>query len=367
MTDLSGLVDLAESIARYEAWMREQLADGIVEDGLVAKHRTMREEDPFLFLRATCWRWAEAAPFLCPELMEAPHAPSVGDAHAGNFGLWRDASGRLVWGVNDFDEAARLPWPLDLVRLCASLALAIPGWKTSDIAELALDGYRAGIAEPRAMVLERGHRRLRDAFAADDAYRQDFWEEREEARPTGDVPPALRAALLAALPEPGLPVSISPRQAGAGSLGRPRFVAYCSDYRGGPIAVEVKAQLPSCWASGHEPGLSEMVAHGRFRSPDPLFHYAGGFSVRRLSPNSRKLEFGEIRSALADRLVRAMAGDLATIHAGDAAAHDSIRDALSGRKKHGWLARAAERVAIWTADEHRRYRRQPLAAAASLA
>jgi hypothetical protein len=362
-----GLLDLAESIARYEARMREQLAGGIVEDGLVEKHRTMRGKDPFLFLRATCWRWAEAAPLLCPELMEAPHVPSVGDAHAGNFGLWRDVSGRLVWGVNDFDEAARLPWPLDLVRLCASLALAIPDWKADDIAELVLDGYRAGIAEPRAMVLERGHRRLRDAFAADDEYRRDFWEEREKAKPAGKTPPALHAALLAALPEPDLPVRISSRQAGAGSLGRPRFVAYCGDYRGGPIAVEIKAQLPSCWASGHEPGLSERTAHGRFRSPDPLFHYAADFSVRRLSPNSRKLEFGEIRGALADRLVRAMAGDLAAVHAGEAAAHDAIRAALPKRNEHAWLARAAEHVAQWTAEEHRRYRREPLAAAPSLA
>ena len=27
-----------------------------------------------------------------------------------NFGTWRDADGRLVWGVNDFDEAAVMPW-----------------------------------------------------------------------------------------------------------------------------------------------------------------------------------------------------------------------------------------------------------------
>lgn len=354
MTPASELIDFAESLARYEAWMRDRLAGTIVEDGLREKHAAMRE-DAFLFLRATCWRWAEAAPLLCPELMDAPLAPSVGDAHAGNFGLWRDASARLVWGVNDFDEAARLPWPLDLVRLCASLVLTDPDWDVGDVAKNLLDGYREAIAAPRALVLERGNRRLRDAFAANDAYRRTFWEKIDKAEPTDQVPPALRAALLAALPEPGLTVTLSARQAGAGSLGRPRFVAFCADYRGGPIAVEVKAQLPSCWSYGREAGLSEAVAHGKYRSPDPTFHYDLGHAVRRLSPNSRKLEFREIRRALAARLVRAMASDLAAIHA--AGAPDPIRADLPRLTRHRWLAEAGERVARWTGQEFRRYRR----------
>src|SRR5436190_580930 len=85
----SGLPSLAESIAGYEAWMRKQLGEDLVARDLKRKHDRMREH-PFLFLRATCWRWAETAPILCPDLMDAPLAASVGDAHAGNFGLWRD-------------------------------------------------------------------------------------------------------------------------------------------------------------------------------------------------------------------------------------------------------------------------------------
>jgi len=30
---------------------------------------------------------------------------AVGDLHVENFGTWRDAEGRLIWGVNDFDES----------------------------------------------------------------------------------------------------------------------------------------------------------------------------------------------------------------------------------------------------------------------
>ena len=46
----------------------------------------------------------------------------VGDLHVENFGTWRDVEGRLVWGVNDFDEAYALPYTNDLVRLVASVA-----------------------------------------------------------------------------------------------------------------------------------------------------------------------------------------------------------------------------------------------------
>ena len=45
---------------------------------------------------------------------------AVGDIHIENFGTWRDNDGRLIWGVNDFDEAAEMPYALDLVRLTTS-------------------------------------------------------------------------------------------------------------------------------------------------------------------------------------------------------------------------------------------------------
>ena len=59
----------------------------------------------FQFLRATYWRWAETIHDVCPELADAPQVLAVGDIHLENFGTWRDVDGRLVWGVNDFDEA----------------------------------------------------------------------------------------------------------------------------------------------------------------------------------------------------------------------------------------------------------------------
>ena len=55
----------------------------------------------------------------------APQVLAVGDLHTENFGTWRDGEGRLVWGINDFDEVAVMPYTLDLVRLAASARMAI--------------------------------------------------------------------------------------------------------------------------------------------------------------------------------------------------------------------------------------------------
>ncbi|HET6969067.1 MAG TPA: DUF2252 domain-containing protein [Ornithinibacter sp.] len=46
-----------------------------------------------------------------------------GDLHAENFGTYLDADGRLVFDVNDFDEAYLGHWTWDLARFAASLAL----------------------------------------------------------------------------------------------------------------------------------------------------------------------------------------------------------------------------------------------------
>jgi uncharacterized protein (DUF2252 family) len=46
-----------------------------------------------------------------------------GDLHAENFGTYMDSNGRLVFNVNDFDEAYVGPFTWDLKRFAASLAL----------------------------------------------------------------------------------------------------------------------------------------------------------------------------------------------------------------------------------------------------
>lgn len=345
--------DLLASIERYEAGLADRFGADLDWRALAEKHALMGGKDVFVFLRATCWRWAECAPDLCPDLMGAPLAPSVGDAHAGNFGLWFDAGARLVWGVNDFDESARLPYALDLTRLCASLILADDDHDAEETAEALLDGYAGGIAAPAPVVLDGAFSWLRKLFVASGEDRRKFWDKLAGEKPA-PAPPAYGAPLSIVFPPETEALRIFRRVAGAGSLGRPRFAAF-GRWRGGPLAAEIKGAAPSCWASAREPGLAARMASGRFRSPDPSLRLEAAWTLRRLAPNNRKLEFREIERNLRGRLFVAMACDLAAIHAdgGDAAA---IRADLK-RRPSRWLARAARDVADWTRDEHRRYRR----------
>ena len=93
------------SAKAYEAWLAAALGGELVEADLAEKHDRMRD-GPFPFLRATYWRWAETVLEVCPDLASAPKVLAIGDTHVENFGCWRDAEGRLVWGANDFDDAA---------------------------------------------------------------------------------------------------------------------------------------------------------------------------------------------------------------------------------------------------------------------
>lgn len=347
---IRAMAGIHASVQAYETWLARALGDALVPDDLKAKRKKMKES-PFLFLRATCWRWAELAGELCPDLVEAPRIASVGDAHVGNFGLWRDGEGRLVWGVNDYDEAAVTAWPLDLVRLAASALLADDRLSAREVASVILEGYGEGLARPAAAVLERDGLWLRDLFAADDRKRLKEWKQLLGAKAAKAPPPArFRAALAAASPADAPKPRFAPRVAGAGSLGRMRIVASLEEYRGGPLAREAKALVPSCWNRKAAPGALQGLAGGRYRAPDPWLRLHGEVIVRRLSPNSRKLEFAEHPERGRARLLQAMARDIAAIHAADTKRLSALRADLNERKA-GWLRAAARKVAAATERE----------------
>jgi uncharacterized protein (DUF2252 family) len=115
-------VNIAKATRRYEFGLSSHTT--LVKQDLRRKHQRMAE-GVFPFLRATVYRWMQLWPEVCADVANAPRLLSVGDLHIENFGTWRDLEGRLVWGVNDFDEAAILPFTQDLVRLAASTLLAI--------------------------------------------------------------------------------------------------------------------------------------------------------------------------------------------------------------------------------------------------
>src|SRR6185369_9816550 len=99
-----------DATADFEKWLGLQMS--LIDADLKFKHEQMAK-DVFMFMRATFYRWAQTFPEVCPELSVAPKVLSVGDLHVENFGTWRDSEGRLVWGINDFDEAYPMPYPND--------------------------------------------------------------------------------------------------------------------------------------------------------------------------------------------------------------------------------------------------------------
>src|SRR5579871_1505381 len=105
-------MNIIDATTAYETWLAEHLA--LIDGDLAVKHRAMVGR-PFAFLRATFYRWMQLWPALCGALAEAPEVLAVGDLHIENFGTWRDREGRLVWGINDFDEAYPLAYAADLV------------------------------------------------------------------------------------------------------------------------------------------------------------------------------------------------------------------------------------------------------------
>ncbi|UPT92465.1 DUF2252 domain-containing protein (plasmid) [Bradyrhizobium barranii subsp. apii] len=114
-------MSFVEENTAYENWMRT--VGDVVEDDLDRKHDRM-SKNAFKFLRATFFRWAYAVKATAPEIIGLPAPLAVGDAHVENFGIWRDAETRLVWGVNDHDDAAEIPYASDILRLAVSVRLA---------------------------------------------------------------------------------------------------------------------------------------------------------------------------------------------------------------------------------------------------
>ena len=181
-----------ESAKAYETWLRAQLGDDLVAGDLRTKHLRMAEAT-FPFLRATYWRWAETILDICPEFKGAPSVLGVGDLHLENFGTWRDVDGRLVWGVNDFDEAAEMPYPLDLVRLAASALLGCPHVGTArSIANNMLRGYQRGLENPRPITLDLDYAWLRDLVVVPNPERVHFWAKMEALKPYQAAAEAIR-------------------------------------------------------------------------------------------------------------------------------------------------------------------------------
>jgi hypothetical protein len=327
----------------YEAWLATQCH--VVADDIRAKHKLMKTS-AFMFLRATYFRWAKKIDDWCPELMNAPRVLCVGDLHLENFGTWRDADGRFVWGVNDFDEAAVMPYPLDLVRLAASIRIA-PDRAVDNrkAAAVLIEGYLEGLKLPQPALLDEGETWLRPYAIGTDLESGKFWKNVDKYK-KASPPPGVVSLLKQSLPKGFTNILYRSRVAGGGSLGRPRYVAI-ADWHGGRVMREAKALVPSAWtwAYGKQPsGLLEL-ARSKYRAPDPFLDIRGKFVVRRLAPDSRKIELGnDAGSKLKTDLLQAMGFDLASIHAAGSAGIGALQHDLKTRPRN-WLYDAAKAAA----------------------
>ena len=348
------MTNIRKSVQAYEDWLAKQLGREIVAKDIAAKREKMRES-PFVFLRATYWRWAETILEACPDLADATPVLAVGDIHLENFGTWRDADGRLVWGVNDFDEAAQMPYVLDLVRLAASALLANPsrGGAAAQMCAAVLAGYAEGLKKPRPIVLDRDWAWLRELLAVSDKQRARFWSKIEEAKRT-PAPAPYRKALAEAMPEPRLDMWTARRIAGTGSLGRPRWIGV-ADWQGAPVVRELKVVFASAWTLAHGRASQAIrcaeIANGRYRARDPWYRHVGNVVVRRLSPNNRKIEAekGGVSLVTPD-LLQAMGLELANVHLGTSNSGEAIARDLKARKGDWFLANAKQAATAVTRD-----------------
>jgi hypothetical protein len=299
-------------------------------------------------MRATYFRWARTIETLLPDLANAPAVLAIGDLHLSNFGTWRDAEGRLVWGVNDFDDAAIMPYAFDLVRLCASVrltdSLAI---KAPEAAVSIIAGYKDGLAAPRASLLDGQEAWLRPFLAASDTERRKFWQEIDELTPAGPDK-AVRKGFKKSFPDGISDLRIFTQSKGGGSLGRPRFVA-TAEWRGGRIVREAKAVVPSAWEWAHDAAKNATshfldLAESAWRAPDPFLISHEGFIFRRLSPDARKLDLEQgVPAGLEALFLHAMGFELGALHAADKNSA-AISAHLSTLPKQ-WLADASKAAA----------------------
>jgi hypothetical protein len=343
---------------KYEAWLTAQLKGEIVKPDLLRKHKKMKDS-AFSFLRATYWRWAETILDICPGAATAPAVLSVGDIHLENFGTWRDREGRVVWGINDYDEAAEMPYVLDVIRLATSAVLA--GGRDSlslrTICTNVLEGYARGIELPKACILDRDHLKMRRKFVVSETERTKFWDKigaahtqaiASKAKPK----PPWRKLFAAALPEP-MPLDYWQRTAGTGSLGRQRWVAY-GTWRNGPLLREGKALAASGWTRAHGgPAvlrLTEIAGGGR-RSPDPWYDVSGTLLVRRLSPNNHKIDLAAQPDLLDPDIVWTMGRDLAAAHMSEPGRGADVRKHLTAMKK-SWFRDSVENAAKAVSREY---------------
>jgi len=359
------LPDIVQATAAFEKWASRHVH--MVQSDVKHKHKLMAASSPFPFFRATFYRWAQWWPILCPELGKGPPVLAVGDLHLENFGTWRDVEGRLIWGVNDFDEAWPAAYSADLVRLLASCYLAIEEEHLSihrkQAREAIEEGYRDALARGGgAFVLAEHHRwlgllalnKLRDPVV--------FWDKILACpKYKGNLPEDVWRLVHASLPRRTLDYELKSRVAGLGSLGHPRVMALAS-WDGAHVAREAKQLAPSAWLWARKMRadkiLSRKLVESAVRIRDPHVLFAEHWVVRRLAPDCCHIEINTLpRERDEEKLLYYMGWETANIHLGSPRAIPAVRRDLGNRKER-WLHDAVKAMLEATLEDWKMWRRR---------
>jgi hypothetical protein len=336
----------AKATEKYEAWLGRHLK--IVEADLNFKHEQMRLA-PFPFLRATYYRWAQTWEDVCGAAARGPGVLAVGDLHVENFGTWRDVEGRLIWGINDFDEAWRIPYTNDLIRLATSALVAqIPCDLKQGMAAI-LKGYSGALeAGGRPFALAEHHTAIRTMATHRLHDPEAYWAKLHALAEFKDaIPTGVSKAFDRMMPERGMEWKSARRVAGLGSLGRERYVAI-SEWRGGSVAREAKALAPSAcfWAkksTGTAAILYQEILNHSVRCPDPFVRLQKRWIVRRLAPDCSRIELSALPKERDElRLLYAMGWETANVHLGSAKPQTLLADLR--KRPAAWLLDAARKM-----------------------
>jgi Uncharacterized protein conserved in bacteria (DUF2252) len=342
-------MNIRQATANYEKWMAGHIS--LDQHAISYKHKQMASA-LFPFLRATFYRWVQIWRAAAGDAAVAPSLLAVGDLHVENFGTWRDVEGRLIWGINDFDEVYKMPYTMDLVRLATSALAACKEQHLSlgprQASDAILEGYSDALKSGgRPFVLAESHRwlrkialsRLRDATM--------FWEKMGKLpKAQSRLPRDVESELRKLLPDLSLSCEKRGRLAGLGSLGHMRVVLL-GRWHGCFVAREAKALTPSAcvWLSGKSKG--EAIRYGTIlnhavRVPDPFVRPYKGWLLRRLAPDCSRIELTSLPARRAEeRLLYSMGWETANIHFGSPRAIPAVKRDLAKRRGN-WLHKAAK-------------------------
>jgi hypothetical protein len=340
----------------YETWLSQQIP--VVREDLAVKHDQLASS-PLRFLRGTYYLWLCRLPELLPQLADRPPVVAVGDLHAENFGTWRDRTGARRWGVNDLDELAWAPYPLDLVRLATSVTLvpdcALP---VGRVCRSIVDQWMTSSHQPPVEIEADRAQHLRDLLPPQAPPEEYFpiLAKAPSADPS-DLPSPVRAAVLASVGgdwEPDWHI----RRAGTGSRGHPRVVAVSRRH-----AREAKLLGPgtAVWVARRcaqvpvpDPSLYPRVVEA-LHGPGPSSRL-DGWQIRRLAPDVLRIQLAGLSTHDCERLVRSMAEAVAGVHGVEGARLAAARVDCATLDEH-WLREAVEVMVADIRMGHREWRR----------